>query len=151
MELRLATENDSEKISALIRESTLQNPNNYSVDQKNAWIEYNSVERIKSFLKDRKTLCFYIDDKLVGTISLKIDEILGFYVSHELRGKGFGSLLLKKVEQLARESGLTRIHLSATPSAIGFYKRHGYVGMGEIIVTILGVDFEEIAMEKALY
>ena len=147
----MASEIDIENISALIIESTFQNPNNYTEEQKKAWITYNSVVRIKSFLTDRQIICLYQENELLGTVSLKNDEIFGFYVNHKSRGKGFGTMLLKKAEELAFENGVFKIHLSSTPSAFGFYKKHGFKANGNIVVTILGVDFEETAMHKFLY
>ncbi|MGD8673028.1 MAG: GNAT family N-acetyltransferase [Thiogranum sp.] len=40
--------------------------------------------------------------------------------------KGYGSLLLKALEQAARELGLHRIILQARENAVPFYRHHGY-------------------------
>lgn len=40
--------------------------------------------------------------------------------------RGLGTLVLKTLEQLARDRGMTRIGLQARDHAVPFYRRHGY-------------------------
>lgn len=48
------------------------------------------------------------------------------FVAPEFQNQGTGALLLKRTEDLARQSGCTRITLSSDVYAGSFYDRHGY-------------------------
>ncbi|MGF7236237.1 MAG: GNAT family N-acetyltransferase, partial [Frankia sp.] len=48
----------------------------------------------------------------------------------DLRGGGFGLAVMRALERRASERGLEAIELHAQVSAIGFYSRQGYVGIG---------------------
>jgi predicted GNAT family N-acyltransferase len=47
------------------------------------------------------------------------------------RGRGVGSALLVELIGLAREGGHAEVRLHAQTHALGFYRRHGYVTLGE--------------------
>ncbi len=150
MEIRRATQTDAEAISNLIRLSTLHNPNQYSFAQQNAWINYNTLYKTEKFLLDRIIYCAFENGKLIGTIALKKDEVLGFYVNHQIRNKGIGTALLTHLETEAIGRGIRRLRLTSTPSAEDFYRRKGFRPLKEIVVTIDGVDFPELEMDKIL-
>lgn len=48
------------------------------------------------------------------------------------RRQGLGGLLLKALLQIADDQGHLRPWLKAQTSAIGFYRRHGFIPVGEI-------------------
>jgi len=150
MQIRVATDKDAQSISDLIRKSTLQNPNNYSVDQQRVWIAYNSPSRVKQFMNDRTIICAVKNNLLLGTVSLKENEVLGFYVDYDLRNQGVGSALLTYVEHIAKRNGLEWLYLTSTPSATEFYKIKGFKPGKNIVVKIKGIDFPEIEMKKVL-
>lgn len=150
MELRKATKEDAPLISKLIRISTELNPNNYSKEQQAAWIEYNTTARTEKYLKDRDIYCAFQNGELIGTIALKGNEVLGFYVDFNRRGQGVGSILLSYLEEKAIEKKLVELYLSSTPSAEKFYKSKGFVPVRVIVVSIFGVDYPEVEMKKVL-
>ncbi|CAL9427128.1 GNAT family N-acetyltransferase [Streptomyces sp. enrichment culture] len=56
-------------------------------------------------------------------------EIKRMYVTPEARGTGTATLILRELEEHARRSGITTVHLSTgdrQPDAIRFYAREGY-------------------------
>ncbi|MEO8629155.1 MAG: GNAT family N-acetyltransferase [Betaproteobacteria bacterium] len=58
---------------------------------------------------------------------LKLDKL---YVRYDLRGRGFGSLLMRHVEQRALQLGCLSVYLQVNKhnsSAIEMYKRNGFV------------------------
>ena len=129
IEIRKAILSDASDISKLIIDSTQKNPNNYSIAQQNAWIAYNSEERISSFIENRDVFCLMVDDLLKGTISLEYNEIQGFYVQYEGRGQGYGVKLLDYAEEFAISKDYECLILSSTPSAEGFYQKQGFQPM----------------------
>jgi putative acetyltransferase len=79
----------------------------------------------------------------VGMASLKdhgggLGEVKRMYTLPELRGRRIGSELLRRVEDLAREKGLTRLVLE-TGEAVGFepawrvYERGGFQTCGAVL------------------
>ena len=57
---------------------------------------------------------------------IKLDKL---YVSYDLRGRGYGSLLIRNVEARARAAGCTRLCLQVNRnnrSAISAYRRNGF-------------------------
>ncbi len=52
-------------------------------------------------------------------------------VRADWRGRGVGELLLATLEQAARESGCRVVELHAQEHATGFYRRAGYVAVGD--------------------
>ena len=75
---------------------------------------------------------FYIlecDDKALGCIGLedygKNALLRSLAVKEDVRGKGFGKLLVKKIEQYAKEQNIDDIYLLTT-TAEGFFSKLGY-------------------------
>ncbi|ELK45986.1 GNAT family N-acetyltransferase [Halobacillus sp. ACCC02827] len=77
------------------------------------------------------------DDTIVGGITANMFwhhmHIEFFWVEETLRGKGYGSALLEKMETAAREKGCRFIHLDTFSfQAPDFYKRHGFEVFGTL-------------------
>ena len=85
MIIRKAINEDVNDISNLIQKMTEKNPNNYSIEQITAWKRYNTPSEIKKQMDDRLIFCAIKDNELIGTIALKKDFILGFYVSYSMK------------------------------------------------------------------
>ena len=141
---------DVKKISNLIHLSTDANPNNYSIQQINAWKKYNTPSNIEKQLKDRKIFCAFKEGELIGTIALKDNFILGFYVNHLFSRKGIGTKLLTHLEDYAKHNHIQKLYLTSTPSAYKFYLNKRFKPIEKITLSIYGVDFPEVRMEKEI-
>jgi putative acetyltransferase len=78
-------------------------------------------------------------------------EIKRMYVVPEARGKGIGSMILRRLEAEAREAGVRVIRLETgplQPEAIGLYRRFGYRDRGPFGAYKL--DPLSLFMEKKL-
>jgi GNAT superfamily N-acetyltransferase len=98
-------------------------------------ITLDRIDRGKCFIAE-------MDGKIVGTITLydvaasrHYDLLAGgcyfgqFAVEPDIQSSGIGSMLLQKVEDLAREWGLTQIALDTSEHATGlikYYEKRGY-------------------------
>ena len=51
-------------------------------------------------------------------------------VATEYRRRGIGTLILRGLEEKALRLGAARIVLDARETALGFYRKHGYVATG---------------------
>lgn len=59
------------------------------------------------------------------------------------RQNGIGSRILKKLLQLAAKQGIAPLFLHAQCSAIPFYRRHGFVAVGEVFMDA-GIPHQEM-------
>ncbi|PKA81974.1 GNAT family acetyltransferase [Ulvibacter sp. MAR_2010_11] len=150
MIIRKAVNKDIDEISDLIQKVTDYNPNNYSPEQIVAWKKYNAKSEIKKQLNDRLIFCAIEDNKTIGTIALKENFILGFYVNYSIRNIGIGTKLLDYLEKYALCNNIKKLKLTSTPSAIEFYKKRGYKIKENVTLSIYGVDYPEVEMEKIL-
>jgi GNAT superfamily N-acetyltransferase len=66
---------------------------------------------------------------LFGFMALDVDMLEELYVVPEARGKGIGSLLLKKAKQLSPK-GLKAYTFQVNTLAKKFYEKHGFVVAG---------------------
>jgi predicted GNAT family N-acyltransferase len=84
----------------------------------------------------------------IGTARLAPDGRIGrMAVLRAWRGRGVGSALLQALLRLAREDGRDRVSLHAQAGAIDFYRRHGFVPVGE---RFMEAGIEHLAMERHL-
>ncbi len=93
-----------------------------------------------------------IDGRVVGIGALvpEIAELRACYVAPDASRKGIGTLLVQKIEQVAREHGLKTLDLDATVTAEPFYAAHGYSvrERGELILR--GQRMACVKMHKVL-
>lgn len=150
MIIRKATILDVKSISTLIQKVTDKNPNEYSKEQIIAWKNYNTVSEIKKQLNDRVVFCAFKKSELIGTIALKGNFIVGFYVSYNSRKNGIGTKLINHIEEYALKCNIKTLKLTSTPSALEFYKKRGYLAKEKVILTIYGVKYPEVEMRKYL-
>ena len=75
-------------------------------------------------------------------------EIDCLYVSAEHQGEGIGALILEDLERKAFSFGST-IHVYASITAEGFFRRHGYRTIRENTVERVGVLIRNWYMEKS--
>ncbi|MFD9247057.1 GNAT family N-acetyltransferase [Streptomyces sp. NPDC059556] len=68
-------------------------------------------------------------------------------VSKAARGLGVGAALVRGIEDVARERGLTAVDLHAQTHALGFYERLGYAAYGP---EFPDADMPHRAMRRAL-
>ena len=62
-----------------------------------------------------------------GSIEVGAAEHLKWlYIRPGHQGSGIGSELLRRLEAVGWEAGLSSIRLHAAPGAVGFYRRNGY-------------------------
>ena len=124
--------------------------NGYSAAQIAIWKKANTPKAIRDSLRKRIIFCAFSKGKLIGTIGLEGQEVVGLYVSYSKRGLGIGGILLQYLEEYARQQSIGKLNLTATPSAQPFYAAKGYTSIQQVVVNIQGVDFHETAMFKQL-
>lgn len=103
-------------------------------------IEKNVPKNIEFDGKDAEYMhfCLYDDNVLVGCArgnkegsAMHVGRVT---VKTNLRGKGYGKLLFENIELYAKELGLSQIELGAIETAVEFYKKIGFVTIGDYFI-----------------
>jgi len=88
------------------------------------------------------------DGTAVGTGRLLPDAHIGrMAVLREFRGRGVGSLILRRLMACARQRGDAEVVLSAQTHARAFYAAHGFVPEGDLY---LDAGIEHVLMRRRL-
>ena len=138
MKYRYAVENDAFSFPKIEYDAIEKLTNNmYSPDIVKRWmpnLEKNalaqSIEREKNNILNPNVLTMVAEEKgnVVCFCSLMLEKgyLWRLYINPEYAGKHIASELLKKVEEIAKEKGITKIKLDASLNAEGFYLKQGY-------------------------
>jgi GNAT superfamily N-acetyltransferase len=149
--IRAADLADAEELSQLVAENALALlRQHYSDTQWHAFISYYSVEVIRKNIRTQQVFCAIHAHEIIGTIALDKDFVVGFYTRMRNLGQGIGTLLMSYVEQVAKQQGFTEIQLAASPAALSFYYKNGWLKVGDILPHYAGVEFEETLMVKRI-
>ena len=102
--------------------------------------------------KEDMLICAFEDDVLLGCCMLTKTEpntvrLRQMAVKTGLQGKGIGRVLMQFAENLARDTGNTRLIMHARKTATGFYEKLGYKISGK---EFLEVTIPHYEMEKIL-
>jgi predicted GNAT family N-acyltransferase len=93
------------------------------------------------------------EERVVGVVVLiphyepGVGKLRQMATLEQVRGKGFGVLLVQQLEKAAKRSGMHKICLHARHHAVGFYEKVGYRKVGELFQEV-GMD--HYRMEKEL-
>ena len=91
------------------------------------------------------------DDKPVAYIDLEPDgHIDMLFCLPEAAGRGLGSALCVRVEQAARQAGMTRRYVEASELAKPVFQRHGFSVLARRDFDLAGAAVHNYAMEKRL-
>jgi len=95
---------------------------------------------------------------LIGMASLRerltetVAQLVSLHVSRAYRRHGVATRLLHELMRLARRSEARELYVSAapTPSAIGFYTRHGFAPTARVDQRLYDLEPEDIHMTLTL-
>jgi len=110
----------------------------HSIEEKSFKTPWSKQEFINETKNDlAKYFCLYIDEKIAGYIGVWqiFDEghITNVAVAPELRGNGYGSMLLEKLVSYAEEKNFSLLTLEVRTSntpAINLYKKYDFIEVG---------------------
>ena len=123
---------DVPAISALCQ-NTIRHSNaaDYSADEINSVCADHSVAGITERMGRRHIVILQHQGIIAGTVSLEKDKLHSLFVSPAHQGFGYGAMLVGYIEDYAKRSGVTRLCLSSSITAQGFYKGPGYTAEGQ--------------------
>ena len=87
----------------------------------------------------------------IGALVLASSELRACYVLPSATRRGVGTALVREIERIAREHGLSHLSLESSVTAEPFYRALGYVVVerGELVLAP-GISMAAIKMQKQL-
>ncbi len=134
MRFRLFELKDAFEVSKLIKRSVrIRDNSSYTKEQIDSLADYYSPENFCLNLDRKIVYVCLVGKKLVGTATLRDEEIMAVFIDPNFQGKRIGLKLMELLESSAVGKGISALWLIASLSAVGFYKKLGYVVVGEKI------------------
>lgn len=118
---RITTENDL-KIAFHIRKEVFVEEQGFPLE-----FEFDEFDTLNALSEH---ILVYYNEKPVGTGRLRVVDGLGklerICIMEPYRKFGLGKIILKTLEEIAKEQGITQVKLHGQTQAEGFYKKLGY-------------------------
>ena len=140
MNIRLATENDSQEISSLVIEAAYPHRmEDFNTHGWNRFININSIANTASYLKNEEyfTLCCTFNNQIAGIITVKNSEKVDqLFVLPQFRNKRIAQeLWLRAKEQCQTRGNSGRFWVKSSSLAIPVYQKFGFICSGECQIT----------------
>jgi GNAT superfamily N-acetyltransferase len=147
IEIRPATVDDAEAICRVaIRALRETNARDYAPDVIERLAAGFSPPRIAALIASRPFYVSIADGAIIGTANFDGSAARAVFVDPDHQGQGIGTGLMAVIEDLARAKSMATLHVQSSVTAEGFYKKLGYVAVGE---KLHGTE-RTIMMEKHL-
>jgi len=127
IEIRTFEASDSVQASWVITRCLREvNSHNYTEEQIQRLCDAFTPNQVLKRFSTRKSFVAVQHGKVIGTATLKEQEIGSLFVNPNLQGQGIGKLLLNHIEEVAKTANVTYLKAYSTLTAIEFYKHLGY-------------------------
>ena len=127
LDIRLFKSEDAREISPMIHRAVCIRDNaGYTQAQIESLASHYTPE---NFCKDLERKVIYVcteENKVIGTATLRDDEIMAVFVEPEHQGRGIGTCLMDFLEHEALAKRIERVWLVAGLPAVKFYEKRGY-------------------------
>lgn len=90
------------------------------------FLNHHSIDSIEKAIGLECILLLECEGKIIGTGALRENEIRRMFILPEYQGKGYGCLLLDKLEQQAMSRDYTTVVLDSSLPAYNLYVKRGY-------------------------
>lgn len=118
----------------------------YTEGQLKGWLTGRSPEGYHSGIKNDEMYIAVDKGEIVGFGHAIPGEVVAIFVDPTSHGKGVGRRLLEHGLKIASKNH-AKIKVDATLNAEGFYKKHGFVKVGDGAHTRNGVEIPVVVME----
>lgn len=150
--IRTATESDADDICRIFRDSVRQMGRVcYTSAQTDVWAGGISPEICLARIQTGQVIIAEVEGEPAGWAQFdpSTGEVDMLYVSPEHARRGIGTALMRRIEQIAGEQGIIRLHLRASLNAVPFYRQMGFTEVETLIHrTPGGTEFTCVNMEK---
>jgi len=128
---RPATSDDAPRLFEVRRRSILGlAPPDMSIADAERWAGQVTLARMEQKLREQEIWIAEAVGAVAGWGGIRGDILESLYTAPEFAGQGVGAALLDRLESLMRGRGVVTVHAEASPNALGFYLRRGYVVTG---------------------
>jgi len=113
--------------------------------------DWHCDERILKDAKEGYTILLQKDTRIVGTGTIVDDHVMRVFVDPGFQRRGFGKLIMRKLEERAVSTGVDVVKLDASLPSKTFYDSLGYIVLEKAFLEVENnrrLDFYK--MEKAL-
>ena len=90
------------------------------------------------------------NDQVAGVIGLKADTVRTFFVDPNKQGIGIGRMLYEHLENVARDRGIKKLAVEASPLGEAGYAHFGFTKIRTVQKEREGISFTDVYMEKEL-
>jgi N-acetylglutamate synthase-like GNAT family acetyltransferase len=153
LKIRRATRADA-PITLEIRRLAIQQQciGAYSTEQIQRWSEVSLSEDYQDWVaRDYHLACLDEQPIASGALNPSTGAIDAMFVRPDCARQGIGQYMLEHLEVLARQAGLSRLHLDATLNAVQFYHHCGFsAGQQGVYHSPSGLQLACVPMHKAL-
>ena len=126
MEFRLAKKEDLEQVYALVQETIRAvYPKYYLPEIVDMFCEYHSRDNVWKDIEAGNTFILFEGEALIGTGTKQENHITRVYVRPKFQGKGYGTYIMKQLEELISKNYDT-IDIDASLPACRLYAHLGY-------------------------
>lgn len=134
MVIRKAGKEDAKDIADVIKQSILAtHVEIYPQDEIEHKLKIYSEERVKEYMDKGEYFVAVEDDRIVGCVLVKENNMKSLYVLPEYMRKGFGSKLAQRAEDCIKDNGYDNVNIWSSLISIEFYKSRGYEILRDIV------------------
>lgn len=134
--IREYEDNDIDAVSNIVVRNMLEvNSKDYGIEKMKEYAKGFTKENLKEKFKYRtKVWVATIDDEIVGTVGMEADWdgikdtywVLTLFIKPEYHGQKIGTMLMRKLEEYAKEIGTKKLIIPASITGNEFYHKLGY-------------------------
>lgn len=113
--------------------------------------DWHCDDRILKGAKEGHTIVLVRNKQIIGTGTILGDEIMRVFVSPAFQGRGYGKIIMRRLEEKAISLGIKAVKLDASLPSKEFYDCLGYTTLEETFLEVENnkrLDFYK--MEKVL-
>ena len=125
-ELLLASKNDAQEIFNIVQNTVREiYPKYYLPEIVDMFCEYHNMQKISDDIQSGKTYKLIVDDKMIATGTIDENHINRVYVLPAYQRKGYGSFIMKSLENIIAEK-FDMATIDASLPACRLYESLGY-------------------------
>jgi ribosomal protein S18 acetylase RimI-like enzyme len=127
LRIRKFRASDANRVAEIIRRCLLEvNIKDYPKKVIDSMCDYFSPQNLIELAKRRDIYVLVQSGKILGTGSLRENNVRSVYVDPDFHKMGMGRCLMKHLENLVKKNGYKTIELFSSVTAFKFYRNLGY-------------------------
>ena len=126
MEFKVARNHDAKQVYELVQETIrVIYPKYYLKEIVDMFSEFHSRENILKDIEDKNTYILTENEEIIGTGTKKENHITRVYVLPKFQGKGYGTFIMNRLENMIKEQ-YDYVDIDASLPACRLYAHLGY-------------------------